>query len=424
MRAVIIKPIIEQHAEEAAFLWLLRNAAVHEPHYSLKDLAELDNRLEAHLDGLRIAGEAAWKICQKALSIEEPGEVFVAALFVFEGDNGQRVDEVISIAEKSPDTWQALVSAIAWLSDKHYQRWDRAMWNARAPAYQHLALARCIAHRHDPGQYLAQSLNDSDPVYKAHTLRAVGELKRFDLLPLLQQQFSSEDDACRFWAAWSAVLLGYSEALDILKTFATPSSRFCEHAIHIILRRMSLPVAINWLKSFSQIAEAKRLTVLGAGIIGDPLYIPWLVNLMRVPELARVAGESFSMMTGLDLAYENLEGEWPEGFEAGPTENPEDEDVDMDIDEDLPWPDPVLVEGWWQNNAAYFPSGQRYLVGQPITVEHCQKILSSGFQRQRKAAALELALLQKNAPLFNVCAEGGWQKKLLQKDSAHSEVLT
>ena len=184
MRAVIIKPIVEQHAEEAAFLWLLRNAAVHEPHYSLKDLAELDNRLEAHLDGLRIAGEAAWEICQKALSIEEPGEVFVAALFVFEGDNGQRVDAVISIAEKSPDTWQALVSAIAWLSNEHYQRWERAMWNAHAPAYQRLALARCTAHRQNPGPYLAQSLDDSDPIYKAQALRAVGELKRFDLLQI------------------------------------------------------------------------------------------------------------------------------------------------------------------------------------------------------------------------------------------------
>ncbi len=55
MEALTIKPIIEQHAEEAAFLWLQRNAAIHEPHYSLKDIAHLDDRLEAHIDGLRIA---------------------------------------------------------------------------------------------------------------------------------------------------------------------------------------------------------------------------------------------------------------------------------------------------------------------------------------------------------------------------------
>ena len=56
---------------------------------------------------------------------------------------------------------------------------------------------------------------------------------------------------------------------------------------------------------------------------------------MEVPELARVAGEAFTMITGVDIAYEDLEGEWPEDFEAGPTESPEDEDVEMDPDEDL-----------------------------------------------------------------------------------------
>jgi hypothetical protein len=49
----IIPEIIDQHAEEAAFLWLRRDAAVHQPHYDIEDLAELDERVEAHLDGLR-----------------------------------------------------------------------------------------------------------------------------------------------------------------------------------------------------------------------------------------------------------------------------------------------------------------------------------------------------------------------------------
>ena len=31
-------------------------------------------------------------------------------------------------------------------------------------------------------------------------------------------------------------------------------------------------------------------------------------------------GESFTLITGVDIAFEDLEGEWPEGFEAGPTE--------------------------------------------------------------------------------------------------------
>ena len=43
----VIESIVEQHAEEAAFLWLLRDAAVQAPHYSLNDQAGLDERVES-----------------------------------------------------------------------------------------------------------------------------------------------------------------------------------------------------------------------------------------------------------------------------------------------------------------------------------------------------------------------------------------
>ena len=39
-----IPRILSQHAEEAAFLWLLRDAATRQPHYRLADLAKHDNR--------------------------------------------------------------------------------------------------------------------------------------------------------------------------------------------------------------------------------------------------------------------------------------------------------------------------------------------------------------------------------------------
>ena len=53
--SIVIPVVIEQHAEAAAFHWLLRDVAVCAPHYSLDDLVKLDNRLDAHLDELRIA---------------------------------------------------------------------------------------------------------------------------------------------------------------------------------------------------------------------------------------------------------------------------------------------------------------------------------------------------------------------------------
>lgn len=66
----IIEPIITQHAEKADFLWLLRERAVGALHYNLKELADHDERVEAHVEGLRIAGELGWEICKGALALE------------------------------------------------------------------------------------------------------------------------------------------------------------------------------------------------------------------------------------------------------------------------------------------------------------------------------------------------------------------
>ncbi len=148
-------------------------------------------------------------------------------------------------------------------------------------------------------------------------------------------------------------------------------------------------------------------------MIGDPASIPWLIQIIEVPELARVAGESFAMITGVDIAYEDLEGEWPEGFEAGPTENPEDEDVALDPDEDFPWPEPQLISNWWDKNKRNFSTGTSYLLGKPIKKKNLQLVLKNECQRQRTAAGLEIAMIQSGQPLFELLVPGFRQKKLL-----------
>ena len=111
----VIESIVEQHAEEAAFLWLLRDAAVQAPHYSLNDLADLDERVEAHIDGLRVAGDAGWSICVNALEQEESGEVFAAAVLAFESGQDQRIEMVLEAAATEPELSRGLIFALGWL---------------------------------------------------------------------------------------------------------------------------------------------------------------------------------------------------------------------------------------------------------------------------------------------------------------------
>ena len=52
--------MVEQHADGAA-VWLRRDEAVRSLDYALRELAERDDRLDAHLQGLRFAGKATGK---------------------------------------------------------------------------------------------------------------------------------------------------------------------------------------------------------------------------------------------------------------------------------------------------------------------------------------------------------------------------
>lgn len=417
MSTAAISHIIEQHAEEAAFLWILRSYAVHAPHYRLKDLAKLDTRIEAHLDGLRIAGPIGAELCEAAVEIGEAGEVFAASMLALENKDQQKLARTIEIAEKSPEASKGLISALGWTEPAKLSGTVKQLLDSESSFQRYIGLTACAIHRVNPGKALDNLIHDSKaPIYlRARAFRTAGELKRRDLFYEIRDYFKDTETAIRFWTAWSAVLMGDRfEALDILKTFVIPQAGLFPKALALLLRALPLEQAATLLKTLAPYPERQRDLISGTGIIGDPLYVPWLIKQMETPELARLAGESFSLITGADIAYEDLEGDKPNGFESGPSENPKDEDVALDSDEDLPWPDPVKIQTWWSAKQHQFQQGSRYLLGAPISEAQCRQVLREGFQRQRNAAALELALMNPNETMFETRAPGWRQQGLLQ----------
>ena len=410
----VIADIVSQHAEEASFLWLLRDNAVRDPHYSLADLAELDERVEAHVDGLRIAGEAGWEICKEQLTWEEPGEVFAAATLAFEIGSEVYIDEMLETGTQSLELARGVISALGWLTYEQAQPYIQALYSSDDPIRQRIGIAATTVHRHDPGKILNEAAQTGEPIVRARALRAVGELGRSDLLDVCKSQLGDENEDCRFWGAWSVALLGDASVFASLKEVAQGEGSFAEEAANIVARCMSTSEALAWQRMLAGDENSLRIALKVAGAIGDPKSIPWVLEMMKNPELARVAGEALMMITGLNIEDEDLEGEWPEGFEAGPTEAAEDENVAMDPDEDLPWPEVERIQKWWQSQQSAFQKDARYLMGKPIRAESLPQTLREGLQRQRAAAALELALLQPDQPLFEVRARGDRQQALLR----------
>ena len=409
----IIPVLVQQHAEDAAFLWHLRDDAVCAPHYSLADLAKLDGRVEAHIDGLRVAGEPGWDICKEALAWNEAGEIFTASVIAFETQNPKRMDTVLNIVDGNEELQRAWISALGWIDFKTISKPVQKLVNANVPNLKYVGLAAQAVHRRNPEVLLAQYAHSDNTAIRARAIEASAEIGRRDLLNEILTHLQDDDPKCRFYAAWSATILGSSHSLNALKTFANQDGPFAEKAALTLIRRMHTAEAHDWLRQLGRKANRIRLAIRASGALGDPAVIPSLLKAMQVPEFARPAGEAFSMITGVDIAYEDLDGDWPDGFEAGPTENPEDDNVQMDNDEDLPWPDHDLIYKWWNDKKQNYRNGSRYLCGKPISVNQCQHVLRHGYQRQREAAALELAMMQPGRPLFPVKAPGFRQKKLL-----------
>jgi uncharacterized protein (TIGR02270 family) len=410
----VIPVVVSQHAEEAAFLWLLRSDAVRQPHYSLEDLTRLDCRVEAHLDGLRVAGDAGWKTVQEGLAIGEPGEIFAAGVLAFATGEQAHIQAVLDVAGATRERCCAIIAALGWLPLERVAPWIVRMLGDQSPALRRIGLAAMAIHRRDPGPAVTKALVDDDLPLRARGLRAVGELGRPELLPFVERHLTAEDYEVRFSAAWSAAVLSSEpEPLSALARIAQSDGRHRDDALEIVARRAELGAARNWLRMLARDVETLQLAVRAAGFIGDPAEIPWLIEQMRSPELARAAGEAFSTITGVDIAYEKLEGERPEGFESGPTEDPNDLDVEPDPQENLPWPSHILIQNWWQANRHELQPGNRYLMGKPITIDWCKQVLRTGRQRQRAAAALELAMRRRGSPLFEVRSPGFRQVKVL-----------
>lgn len=414
MTSTVIPSILSQHAEEAAFIWIARNRGIGAPHYWLKDIAALDDRLEAHLDGLRVAGEPGWELCKSALDNEENGEVFAASVMAFESGIESRLQAVLKTVQKTPEMSPGLISALGWIAYEQVSSHIERLLNSESPTIQRVGLAAKAVHRKDPGSVLQTMLISSDVGLRARALKAVGELGRRNLASLVSSSLSAEDPSLGWWAAWSGAILGDGVAIPVLQKIATQKGPCAVKAAMMAVRRMPVDASHRWIKVLSENPETIPVAVCAAGALGDPTLIPWLIENMAVPALARVAGESFTMITGVDLAYDDLDTDKPEGFEAGPTEDPEDENVEMDEDEDLPWPNPELIKKWWFTHRLEFTNGTRYLLGKPISIEWLQQVLRNGRQRHRAVAALELAIRQPGTVLFNTSAPGFRQQALLK----------
>jgi uncharacterized protein (TIGR02270 family) len=412
--ASIVPIVVQQHVDDAAILHASRTALARAPHVKLQHLRRCDDRLDAHLDGLRVAGAGAKQMCLAALELATPGAAFVATVGALESRDEAWLQQLIALAQSSPECRSGLMSAFGWLQPEQLQNIVVGLLASESAIARAIGIAACGMHRKDPALGPMRRLEDADPLVRARACRAAGELGMREFLSRLGASVNDADPGCAFWSAWSAVLLGdRHSALQHLNTQAQTDGVFRARAFQLALLALPFSSAQELLGSLSKDTAQIRWLIGGVGLVGDSTYIPWLMKHMADDKLARLAGESFSLVTGADLDLLDLERKPPEDVVSGPNDDPNDANVAMDPDDDLPWPDVERIERWWAQNSSRFPPGQRYFVGAPLTREHCVEVLKNGYQRQRILAAHHLCLLEPGSVLFEWRAPAWRQARAL-----------
>jgi uncharacterized protein (TIGR02270 family) len=413
--APIIPYVLRQHAVEVASLHVARTTLTEAPHTKLYQLSSVDERLSAHLDGLAVADKEAWPFCESTLEELSAEGIFTTAVRAIESGQHGKLDPLFALVQDRPALRDGLASAFGWTEARLLQGLVTSLLKSSEGGKRLVGIAACAAHGVDPGLASRRLIHDPAPYARARAFRSAGELGRSELVSTCSAATTDDNDECRFWAAWAAVLLGErNRALRALTDLGLAPGGQRERAFLLSLQAMDIAAGNLVLQRLAKDPAELRWLVSGSGIVGDPAYVPWLITHMANPALARLAGEAFTNITGLDL-FQGFEVPRPEGFESGPSDDPNDEDVAMDPDEGLPWPDTERIHAWWASNAARFAAGTRHFIGAPVTRQHCIHVLKNGYQRQRILAAHNLCLLEPGTPLFNTSAPAWRQQRLLAK---------
>ncbi|MFO0755487.1 MAG: TIGR02270 family protein [Byssovorax sp.] len=387
--AILLWDVIEEHLDEADFLFGQWERALSSPTISLDDLAAHgEERLLAHLDGLVAAGRpAADRLLRPALAGTEPDRATAAGLALLAGE-GDGLDAVLDAAAKAPaDRRAPLLRALA-LADRPEIDARLTSWLGEGDALLVAAALSTLTFRGgDPGRALGKIRADDAPALVRAGVIAARSARSRPLQQLAGEALGSPDTAVRDEAILTGLLLGFSAAWDTCRRLVgagDPSSAgllgLCAMAggpaeREAVQRAIEVPeLAIAALDALGQ-----------AGTVGAAEACLFYLDDAR---LGPTAASAFATITGLPLRAPYLAA--PPRGEPG---IPADEALAAeDRETSLPRLDPGAAHRFWGESRSRFDPRTRYLLGEPLRVDTALAALRHGPMRRRPSLALEIAL--------------------------------
>lgn len=377
--------VVEEHLDEAEFLWGVWEHSLLAPNYTLDEVAEgPEERLLAHLDGLVVGGPlVAQRLLLPALGDSEPGRASAAALALLASPEGGPA-AVLAALRELPDARPALARALARCP---HVRADLAALLDDADIDLVAAAADVLVFQRAPiGPVLKTLLAADDPAVRALGLRALPGEPQHDpqhraLLAALTDDEVEVVDA----AIEACCVLGLPHGYARIRQRLAAGDPSCGG----VLRLLALggdPSDHAALRAALALPALRRAALASLALVGAPedveATLPWLED----PATARLAGEVFTVVTGVDLEDAELT--------RAP---PEDEALDHTPEDDLPLPEPLALLRAWSQRRGQLPAGVRHLGGAPRSLAAVLAGLRGGSMRRRDALALDLRLRTRGA---------------------------
>jgi 3-oxoacyl-[acyl-carrier-protein] synthase-1 len=410
----VIPFVLAQHIDDAEFLWRWRSQAVFDFNMKLRDISGLEERLDAHLDGLLSAGPRGRARLRQQYGPASAGELFVLTVLTLTDKPPEFVLEWADLAEAEPVLAPGFVSALAWVPDDAALPILQELSHSQSAGFKALALrASTTRRRRLASDELRRLLSTDDSALLAAAIRAAAVFDERSLLSPVEELLGHPEPLVRSAAAVGGALLQSPRCAEVLLEESRRGGfEWPEEGVEVSLRSLPPHQGRRLWWDLARSDGERRLAIIGAAAYGTAEVIPWLLERLTEDEHARLAGFALESITGLDLDREKLSVAAPEDFEAGPSDNPDEESVQPDVDDALLWPDAEAVRRWWGEHAREFVPDVRYLCGDPVESGDLRVTLRDAVQPRRHAAALELRRLE-GGLLFPTRARALQQRELL-----------
>jgi uncharacterized protein (TIGR02270 family) len=305
------------------------------------DIGRIDQRLDANLDGLFAAGQAAWDlVTARFADYQEPPELFLLGALAFEWQSAPAIRFALeSAGPLGKSGLSALSGAVARSSPDRLKPFVARWLNSTVATERALGVGALYHHEVDPGPRLAELLTDRDAEVRRRALKLAGARRRRDVIVEVAACMEARGAEERLQAAVAACLLGEARlAQPVLDKMLLGYPEFAGAVMDIRLLTTPSIATRSWWQQFVSTSATREAAVAASGLMGDMAIMPWLIEKMQSPELVYAAGLALRDLIEIDFNDTDV-------FVTDPAKlGPEFETIEV-----TPLPSASRAQAWWDN---------------------------------------------------------------------------